>query len=176
MKLIFIYGPPAVGKLTVTRELVKITRFSNFHNHYAYDFVNALIDHTNPNFSKYVEKIMLDGIEIAAKERVRGIVFTFCYEHKQDDIFIKKVIEIVKKNNGLVDFVQLTCQNQELFKRVKEKSRKSYKKVKTVKALKNILKKWTLDQEIPFVRSLKIDNSRIEPKKVALMIKQKYNL
>ncbi len=176
MKLIFIYGPPAVGKLTVTKELIKIIGFRNFHNHYAYDFVNALVNHTNPKFPKYVEKIMLEGIEIAAKEKVPGVVFTFCYEHKQDDRFIKKVIEAVEKNKGSVKFVQLTCQNQKLFKRVKEKSRKSYKKVKTVKALKSILKKWTLDREIPFVRSLKIDNTKVKPREVALMIKQKFNL
>ncbi len=33
MKLIFIYGPPAVGKTTVGRELANITGYKFFYNH-----------------------------------------------------------------------------------------------------------------------------------------------
>jgi len=33
MKLVFIYGPPAVGKLTVANALAKVTGFKVFHNH-----------------------------------------------------------------------------------------------------------------------------------------------
>ncbi|MGI8542838.1 MAG: hypothetical protein ACR2MD_05085 [Aridibacter sp.] len=33
MKLIFIYGSPAVGKLTVANEIAKRTCFKVFHNH-----------------------------------------------------------------------------------------------------------------------------------------------
>jgi tRNA uridine 5-carbamoylmethylation protein Kti12 len=32
MKLIFLYGPPAVGKLTVAQELVTLTGYKLFHN------------------------------------------------------------------------------------------------------------------------------------------------
>ena len=32
MKLVFIYGPPAVGKLTVAKELAALTGFKVFHN------------------------------------------------------------------------------------------------------------------------------------------------
>ncbi len=33
MRLVFIYGPPGVGKLTVARELAALTGFKLFHNH-----------------------------------------------------------------------------------------------------------------------------------------------
>ncbi len=33
MKLVFIYGPPASGKLTVARELAALTGYKLFHNH-----------------------------------------------------------------------------------------------------------------------------------------------
>ena len=39
MKLIFIYGPPAVGKLTVARELARIAAFAVFDDHPA---INSL--------------------------------------------------------------------------------------------------------------------------------------
>jgi len=33
MRLVFIYGMPATGKLTVAKELVDITGYALFHNH-----------------------------------------------------------------------------------------------------------------------------------------------
>jgi len=42
MELLFIYGPAAVGKLTVARELAKLTGFRLFHNHLTVDAVMAL--------------------------------------------------------------------------------------------------------------------------------------
>ncbi len=35
MQLVYLYGPPGVGKLTVARELVALTGFKLFHNHLA---------------------------------------------------------------------------------------------------------------------------------------------
>lgn len=35
MKLMFIYGPPAAGKLTVAKALCAHTGFKLFHNHLA---------------------------------------------------------------------------------------------------------------------------------------------
>lgn len=33
MQLVFLYGPPGVGKLTVARDLAGLTNFKVFHNH-----------------------------------------------------------------------------------------------------------------------------------------------
>ena len=42
MNLVFIYGPPAVGKLTVAKELSLITGYPLFHNHLTRDLVHEL--------------------------------------------------------------------------------------------------------------------------------------
>ena len=39
MKLVILYGPPGVGKLTVGRELAARTGFKLFHNHLTVDLV-----------------------------------------------------------------------------------------------------------------------------------------
>ena len=44
MKLIVIYGPPAAGKLTVSKELSRITGYKVFHNHLAIDFIESVLD------------------------------------------------------------------------------------------------------------------------------------
>ncbi len=35
--LVYLYGPPAVGKLTVATELQRLTGFRLFHNHLTVD-------------------------------------------------------------------------------------------------------------------------------------------
>ncbi len=44
MKLIIIFGPHAVGKMTVGQELVKITDLKLFHNHMTIDIVSDLFE------------------------------------------------------------------------------------------------------------------------------------
>jgi hypothetical protein len=44
MRLVFIYGLPATGKLTVARELAAMTVFRLFHNHLAVDLLLLVFD------------------------------------------------------------------------------------------------------------------------------------
>ncbi|EEK72964.1 hypothetical protein bcere0007_22780 [Bacillus mycoides] len=44
MKFILIFGPQAVGKMTVGHELEKITDLKLFHNHMTIDFVSSFFD------------------------------------------------------------------------------------------------------------------------------------
>lgn len=44
MQLIFIYGPPAVGKLSVANALAKLTGYRVFHNHLTIDLVRSIFD------------------------------------------------------------------------------------------------------------------------------------
>ena len=39
MRLIFVYGMPASGKLTVARELAELTGYKLFHNHLVVDLL-----------------------------------------------------------------------------------------------------------------------------------------
>lgn len=48
MKLVFIYGPPAVGKFTVVRELSRQTGFKLYDNHVSINFVKTLFEFGTP--------------------------------------------------------------------------------------------------------------------------------
>jgi tRNA uridine 5-carbamoylmethylation protein Kti12 len=50
MKLVFIYGPPAAGKLTVATELSRLTGFKLFHNHVSIQFVESLFEYGTRTF------------------------------------------------------------------------------------------------------------------------------
>ena len=44
MRLVFLYGPPAVGKLTVAKALARLTGYKVFHNHLTIDLVASILD------------------------------------------------------------------------------------------------------------------------------------
>ena len=108
MKLIFIYGPPAVGKLTVAEELSKITGYKIFHNHLVFDIISPIFDSDKKLFWNLIRKIKLQVIESAIKEKIGGLIFTMAWGLRPyNPNFINRVIRIVKKYKGKVYFVHL---------------------------------------------------------------------
>ena len=59
MRLIFVYGLPATGKLTVARELALITGFQVFHNHLAVDLLLSVFEFGSRPFVELREQIWL---------------------------------------------------------------------------------------------------------------------
>lgn len=56
MKLIFLYGPPAAGKLTIARALAVITGFAVFHNHLVVDAVESIFPFGSERFTRLREQ------------------------------------------------------------------------------------------------------------------------
>src|SRR3989344_5777302 len=172
MKLIFLYGPPAVGKLTVAKELARLTGFSLFHNHLTVDLVASLFPMGTKEYSGLVRKIRLALIGTAAQEKISGMIFTFVYgvetyKGRKDDMFVYDVIRTVSRYRGRVLFVKLTCETRELHRRLKHPARRLFKKVHIIKTLKSIRKNYNLDATIPFGKSFILDTTRRSPQRVA---------
>lgn len=64
----------------------------------------------------------------------------------------------------------------ELIKRIRYSSRKNYAKIKSVKLLKETIKKHDAFSGVPYVKNLVIDNTKLPPKKTAEIIKSYYKL
>jgi len=177
MKLVVIYGPPAVGKLTVAKELAKITNLKVFHNHYSIDILEPLMKFGTENFWRYSDKIRTEVFKIAEKENI-NLIFTICYAHdlEGDQGFIRKTVRLIKKSRGDVFFVQLKTDMSNLEKRVKGHSRKNYSKLKNIKKLRATMKKYNLTSSVIHKPNLIIDNSKISAKRAAQMIKKHYKL
>ncbi len=175
MKLVFIYGPPAVGKLTVATELAKQTGFKLFDNHVSIDFVKAVFEFGIERYWKLTERFRLLMFEEAAKHGINTI-FTFAYDKATDNPYVKKTIQTVRKEGGSVCFVQLLCDEEELARRVNSKGRRKAGKIATKKLLTSVLKRHGLGSEVPFQTSLGIDTTRVSAKKSAEMIARHYKL
>ncbi len=131
MMLVFIHGAPAVGKLTVARELSRLTGFPLFHNHLTVDLVSSLFAFGTPGFVSLREEIWLAAFAEAARSDL-SLIFTFNPERTVNEKFIQKTTDIVEAAGGRVVFVELTCSEDELEKRIEEPSRKDFGKLSSV--------------------------------------------
>jgi len=175
MRLIFIYEPPASGKLTVATELAKLTRFKLFHNHVSIQFVKSIFEFGTKPFWRLTRKYRLEMIEEAAKEGI-DTIFTFVYSKGDDDRFVEHVLQKVRTHGGLVYFVRLHCEREELIRRVKVGQRRKMGKVATKKMLNDLFQKYNLNSEIPFQESLIINTTNRSPRSAAKSIARRYRL
>src|SRR5712691_13096659 len=159
MRLVFIYGPPASGKLTVATELAKLTGFKLFHNHVSIQFVQSIFEFGTKPFWRLTGKYRMEMLEAAAKEGI-DTIFTFVYSKSEDDDFVKHVVDMVRSHGGQVCFVRLHCDREELIRRVKASQRRKMGKVSNEKTLSHLFQRHSLDAEIPFRKSLSIDTTK----------------
>lgn len=175
MKLVWLYGPPGVGKLTVAKELSKLTGYKLFHNHLTTDLVRSVFARGTEESITLINKYRVEIIELAAKKNI-DLIFTFLYAKKLDDAWVRSVVRRVKKYHGKVCFVNIICSPEELRKRIKHPSRKNFTKIKTLKTLDEVVRRMDIFSSIPGSNSLVIDNTNLSPRAVAQKIKRHYKL
>lgn len=174
MKLISIYGPPAVGKLTVAEKLSERTGIPLFHNHLSRDLVKDIYkDKLMENYA-LVDRIRFDVLDYCSKNNT-DLIFTYVYGGSQDDDNVRKFIEIVEGNNGEVMFIELSAAREDLINRVNNESRSRYKKLTDPDIMKNITQDMSI-YSIPFVEPLKIDTSALSPDEAVAIIAKTCNL
>ena len=174
MNLIFIYGPPATGKLTVAKELIKTIDYKLLHHHLIYDLVHSVFG--DRDSGDLYSQICLEVFQRAIKSDISGVVFTFVYGLGYDNSFIESVTKFIRDSGGQTYFVQLFCDKSELLKRVTQPSRQQFDKLKDPEKLKQLFTQYDILTPIPNVDSLTIDNTTQTPAKVAQKIISSYHL
>jgi hypothetical protein len=149
MRLLVLYGPPAAGKLTVGKEVARLTGFKLFPNHLTFDLYEAVFEPGTDPFRTLVEETRLRVFEEACKQQIPGVIFTLMYVRGRDERFIGKMVEVVEKYGGEVLFVQIFCQDEELKKRVVTEERKKSCKMSSVRVLQMHLERYDLFSSIP---------------------------
>jgi chloramphenicol 3-O-phosphotransferase len=137
MKLVFLHGAPAVGKLTVARELAQLTGFRLFHNHLTVDLVSSLFPFGSEPFVRLREEIWLASFAAAAHAGT-SLIFTFNPERTVREGFIQQASECVTAEGGRVIFVELTCVADELERRLAAASRKEFGKLTSLEQYRSL--------------------------------------
>lgn len=125
--LIFIYGPPAVGKLTVARELAELTDYRLFHNHLTVPTVNAIFGRRSedPARSQLLKRLRVVSMTAAAEAGI-DIIFTAAYSGGDaDEAFVRQFVAPFEATGGRAMFIQLYAPAEVLLQRVGNDSRKS---------------------------------------------------
>ncbi len=138
MKLIFLHGMPGVGKLTVARELAKLTGYKLFHNHLTVDLVGSVFEFGSAPFIELREKIWLDVFTKAGQTQVAGLIFTFAFEKTVSEGFVENIRRVVESNGGEVVFVKLVCSPAELERRLTSTSRASFGKLTSLELFREL--------------------------------------
>jgi hypothetical protein len=137
MKLVFIHGAPAVGKLTVARELAGLTGFCLFHNHLTVDLIGSVFPFGSEPFVRLREQVWLAVFREAATNN-KSLIFTFNPESTVRARFIEDTIEVVESAGGQVCFVELNCSHDELEHRLENPSRKEFGKLSSIEQYRSL--------------------------------------
>ncbi len=175
MKLIFIYGPPAVGKLSVATELGRLTSFAVFDNHLSIDCVLPVFGYGTSSLSKLSGLIRLAVIEEAAREDV-DLVFTFVFAFPEDVSFVERICAAVETHGGSVCVVQLVCNAAMQEERVLSPDRARRKKARSVDLVRDWNGRYDFRTPIPERPGLRIDNTTLSPSETARRIADHYDL
>ena len=175
MKMIFLYGPPAVGKLTVAKELAKITGYKLFHNHLTVDLVSSLYEWGSPKYWEYLRSIREQLLANLAKDNV-DIIFTYVYAAGEDEKVMERMFKKIEENGGEVLLVQLTTSVEKLKERIVAEDRRQFKKMHKTDSLDSWINQYKLFEAYPNRQNLVVDNSDMTPTEVANLILKKYNL
>ena len=183
MKLVFIIGDMAVGKMTVGQELAKLTGLRLFHNHMSIEFVIEVFGSYNGKAINRIREVVFE--EFAAGD-APGMIFTYvwAFDQQHDWDYVAHVKELFERHGAEVCFVELIAPQAVRLARNATENRLAHKPSKRDIAVSNerLLKgdeKYRLISqpgEIPYENYLRIENADISAEAAARMIKERFGL
>ncbi|MEH7884275.1 AAA family ATPase [Bacillus sp. JJ1609] len=186
MKFVLIFGPQAVGKMTVGHELEKITELKLFHNHMTIDLVNPFFDYGTKEGKRLVSLFRKEIFEAVAKSDLYGLIFTYvwAFDLQADWDYVEKVCQFFESNGGTVYFVELEANLSERLERNKSSHRLEHKPTKrniqwSENNLLESMHQYRLNSfngEIKKENYMKINNTDMSAEDVAEMIKERFEL
>ncbi len=167
MKLIFLYGLPATGKLTVARELASLTGYKLFHNHLVVDTLLSVFEFGSKPFVELREEIWLSVFRHACESGLPGLIFTFAPERTVRAGFIDAVQDVMGKCGGEVEFVELVCSLAVLKSRMENASRVQHQKLTSVALFEQLHADGVFDSSHMPVPRLTLDSAMYGPEDAA---------
>ena len=169
-----LYGPPAVGKLSVAQALAARTGFRVLHNHLLTDLSCTLFDRSTSQARALTRRLREMCLDAARTENLPGVILTYVYARDRD-AYILGLCDSVEAQGDAVYLVQLSCKVETLEARVGEPSRKAFDKLTTVSGLREKLE--TLNEpfgQLEGRESLLVETDELTPDAVAEAIQSAY--
>jgi hypothetical protein len=139
MKLLFIHGAPAAGKLTIARVLLSRVSGRLFDNHTAIDVARTVFDFGAPGFWELVQATRILVLNAAAERRVPLVVMTFVYVDPDDLATFELFEATVQRHSGQLLPVFLDCSLEKIVGRVGNADRVAKKKMTSEQSAREFL-------------------------------------
>lgn len=186
MKLVIIFGPHAVGKMTVGQELVKITDLKLFHNHMTIDIVSELFVNMPSERSRLTELFRHEIFDAYSKSNEYGMIFTFmwAFDAQADWEYISRIQSMFEERGATVYYVELEADYSLRLARNKTENRLLHKPSKrnlerSESLFTRLEEKYRLNSlpgELMMERYIRIDNTNLAPEDAARIIKERFLL
>lgn len=183
MKLVFMIGDGAVGKMTVGQELAKITDLKLFHNHMTIELVLEIFGSFHGPAIKGLREVIFREF---AKTDNYGMIFTFmwAFDMQSDWDYHDWIRSMFEPYGTEFYYVELVADQQTRLARNGTENRLRHKASKRdVEASNARLLRDNANHrlesypgEIPYENYMKIDNTHLKPETVAAMIKERFML
>src|SRR5215467_8344749 len=175
MKLIFLYGLPGTGKLTIARELAALTGYKLFHNHLTVDLLLSTFEFGSKPFVELRESIWLSVFEESATS-LPALIFTFNPENSVRQSFIEKTIHAAKSRGGEVLFVEVVCDPAELERRIDTQDRRRHKKLVSLELYRKLKAEGVFDSPKMPLPKLTLNSTQTSPRENAKEIVARFAL
>ncbi|BCB02527.1 hypothetical protein KH172YL63_06600 [Bacillus sp. KH172YL63] len=184
MKFVLLFGPQAVGKMTVGRELERITGLKLFHNHMTIDLLEPFFGF-GPEMWKLSGLFRQEVFNTFAAGDQKGMIFTFVWAFNEESDWkaVGKMCDTFRSKGADIYFVELEAGVEERLKRNRTPYRLQEKPTKRnieqseqhLLSTMDTLRLNSVEGEIKEKHYLRINNENLEPSQVAEMIKQTFN-
>lgn len=183
MNFVMIFGPQAVGKMTVGEELAKQTGMKLFHNHMTIDLLLKLFEWNN---MQDLNAMFRDEIfkRFAKQENEVGLIFTyvFAFDLQSEWDYVKKVSDFYKEHDvyyvELVADLDIRLERNKTENRIKKKWTKQNIEENEMRIKETLTRHRTTSYpgEVKLNNYLRIDNTKMEPEEVAKVILANFQL
>jgi hypothetical protein len=171
--LVYIYGPPACGKLTIAGRLSELTGIPLFHNHLTTNALRPVFAFGSPPFMEANRKVRLAVFDVAASAGI-SLIFTnnSAWSVPNARARFEEAAESYRRtmetHGGRTVFVRLTAPQSNLEERVANESRRAHDKLLDVVRLRELLA--ALDPSPLHPDDLTIDTAQMSPEEAARTI------
>ena len=182
-----VFGPPAVGKMTVAYALAEQCDGKVFHNHMSIELLLPFFSFGSDSFTYLNTLIRKRMFQEVAKSDIPVFIFTLVLEPdtKEDREYVCSLYDVFAEHGWNCLFVELEATLEERIKRNRSEFRLAQKASKrdteasTARLLaheKNGIRFNTTDEFIFADRHLKINNTNLSAEKVAERICAHFNI
>ncbi|MEM1326102.1 MAG: shikimate kinase [Bacteroidota bacterium] len=109
MKFVLIFGPSAVGKMSVGQALADLTDMKLFHNHLSIEAVRPVFDFGTKEFNHLVALYRMEMMKTAVESDIEGLIFTLVWalDNARDFDYVNELVDIFESKGKEVFYVEL---------------------------------------------------------------------